>query len=326
MTALLNFPQRMRPIDWQALSADRLAPLYAGEVDRWLRLLDWDTAGRWEDVERQRRQGLAPGVAVLDEAGVVHGWSHYTVRNGALRIEAFAAASEPVAQLMLDRLLNDQALVFITRVSLFAFSEAPGLVAALRRKGLSVDRYWYLGREIARTPPPMTDARGWRIEDLPATAALLARGYEARVETRPFAPGGTIEEWTAYLRELLAGSPSGPLLPEASLCIPGGPNRLSAVALVSRIADATAHLVQLVVDPEMQRRRLGLQLMECVSASAARAGCRLLTVHVGGSNRRARSLFEASRFRTMGNFLAAGTLQPRRSTSVAPGGAVMTRR
>lgn len=167
--------------------------------------------------------------------------------------------------------------------------------------------------------------RVWRPEDLPATAALFQRSYEARAETRPFAPGGTAEVWLGYVSDLARGNGNA-LLPEASLCVPEGPDRVLAVALVIRVAENTAHLAQLVVDPQTRKRRLGLQLMELACAAAVRAGCRRMTVTVGGSNRVARSLFESSRFQTMASFLSGGTLQPRRSTSVAPGGAVITRR
>ena len=76
----------------------------------------------------------------------------------------------------------------------------------------------------------------------------------------------------------------------------------------------------------MRGRQLGKQLLEMVCAAANQAGCGRMTLFVGGRNSRARSLYESSRFEMMANFLAAGTLQPRRSTSVAPGSIVITRR
>jgi ribosomal protein S18 acetylase RimI-like enzyme len=98
------------------------------------------------------------------------------------------------------------------------------------------------------------------------------------------------------------------------------------VALVTRIAESTAHLVQLAVDPQMRGRHLGTQLLEIVCSSANQAGCTHMTLFVGGRNSAARSLYESSRFESRASFVAAGSLQPRRSTSVAPGSAVITRR
>lgn len=62
-------PQRLRPVDWQSVAPDSMAPLYLEESDRWSRLLDWDTTARWEDVERRRRLGLALGFAVSTRPG-----------------------------------------------------------------------------------------------------------------------------------------------------------------------------------------------------------------------------------------------------------------
>ncbi len=324
---LAEFPARPRVMDWRMLAADRVSPLIAAEVDRWARLLDWDCAAQWAEIERARIAGAAPGIAVLDEHGNISGWSHYQTRHQVLQIGAFQAAAESIVQLMLDHILSTPTLSFVQSVTMFSFSEAPGLAAALRQRGLSVDRYFYLGRELTRLAPhPLQDLRRWRVEDLTATAGLLARAYEGRVDTRPFAPGGTPHEWTDYAFRLTSGSGCGTLDPEASLCIPAGPNRLMAVAIVTRISEHSGHLAQLVVDPQMRGRRVGQQLLELACSAAARAGLRRMTLMVGGSNRRARSLYEQARFQTMGSFVSAGTFQPRRSTSAAPAGAVITRR
>ena len=312
---IVSFPQRLRLADWQALAAERMAPLYADEVDRWQRLLDWDTTARWQDIEVRRRQGGAQGLAVVDDSGVVRGWCHYAVRDRVLRLDTFVTDEEAVAEMMLDRLLSVPALAYIERVSAFLFSELSGLPQLLRFRGLSIDRYWYLGRELNTVAPPALPAiRRWRPEDALATAALLGRAYEPGAETRPFAPLGTPEQWLTYVNDVARGA-HGTLLPDASFCLPAGPDRLSAVSLVTRIGENAAHLVQLVVDPASRRRRIGQQLMDMATAGAARTGCRRVSVIVGGSNRAARAFFDAARFRTMGSLLAAGTLQPRRATA-----------
>jgi ribosomal protein S18 acetylase RimI-like enzyme len=305
---LLTFPNRLRVVDWRTLPSDRMRMLYAAEADRWSRL-EWDTAAEWHEVERSRQVGTASGLAVLDEAGKVVGWACYHMRNRALQIGVFNAASEAVTDALVGQMLSEQTLAFVEAVTVFVLSDAPGLTAALRKKGLSVDRYWYLGRDLARTPPPaLSDIRGWRFDDIPATIDLLSRGYTGTSESRPFAPGGLPEEWSEYVHRLTGGLGCGALLPEASLCIPSGPGRIVGLAIVTRVAESTAHLAQLVVDPQFQGRRLGVQLMELASAAAARAGCRRLTLIVGGGNRRARSIYEAARFHAMGSFVAAGAL------------------
>lgn len=323
---VVSFPQRVRLVDWQTLAAERMAPLYAAETDRWQRLLDWDMNARWEEIEQRRRQGMALGLVAVDDAGTVHGWCHYSVRDRALRVDTFDADSDHIAQMMLDRLLSAPALTFIERISVFLFTDQHSLAQALRARGLSVDRYWYLGRELNPVAPPaLQGVRRWRIEDGLATAALLGRAYNPQVDTRPFAPLGTQEQWFGYINEITRGV-HGTLLPEASICLQAGPDKLNAVAIVTRVSEATAHLVQLVVDPQMRRKRVAMQLMDTVSAAASRAGCRRLTVIVGGANRPARSMFEnEARFRSMGSLLAAGTLQPKRAERGLPSMAALRR-
>lgn len=305
---LLTFPNRMRVVDWRTLSAERMGSLYAAEADRWSRL-EWDTTTQWHDVERGRQFGTASGLAVLDDAGAVLGWTCYHIRNRALQVGVFNATSEAVMQVLVDNMLSEQTLAFVETVTFFALSDAAGLTGALRQKGLTVDRYWYLARDMARTPPPsLADIRRWRFEDLPATIDLLSRSYTGPSDSRPFAPGGQPEEWSEYVHRLTGSLGCGALLPEASLCIPSGPNRIVGLAIVTKIAESTAHLAQLVVDPQFQGRRLGAQLLELASAAAGRAGCRRITLIVGGGNRRARSIYEAARFHAMGSFVAAGAL------------------
>jgi ribosomal protein S18 acetylase RimI-like enzyme len=320
-------PSRLTPVDWRTLPAEQVASLYDAEVERWSSTLEWDTSKDWEEVEHGRQIGTVSGLAVVDERGAIVGWCYYLVHHRALQIGGFIAASDAAAQVMLDAMLADEIRASIDTVTLFAFADAPGLAPALRLRGLSVDRYWYLGRELRRIPPPrVPDVRRWRLDDVRASAELLGRAYKGADEARPFAPRGTPEEWADYVGQLTTGPGCGRLMPDVSVCVPGGPNKLLGVALVTRIADGTAHLAQLAVDPQMQGRHLGRQLLEIVCAGANQMGCGRMTLFVGGRNSIARSLYEASQFSIMGSFLAAGTLQPRRSTSVAPGKAVITRR
>lgn len=305
---LLSFPNRLRIVDWRMLAPERVEALYSSEADRWSRL-DWDTTAQWQEVERGRRFGTTAGFAVLDDRGEIIGWTFYQVRNRILQVGVFESPSEPVTIALVDKLLNEQTLAFVDTVSFFALSEAPALTPALRNKGLQVDRYWYLSRDLTRTvPPALNDIRRWRFEDIQATADLFGRCYKGASDSRPFAQGGTPEEWSEYANRLTRGFGCGTLITEASLCVPSGPNRLVGAALVTRISESTAHLAQLVVDPQFQGRQLGIQLLEMAASAAVRQGCRRLTLIVGGSNRRARSVYETARFHATGSFVAAGLL------------------
>lgn len=324
---VIKGPSRLTPIDWRTLSIERVAPLYAAEIERWGSTLEWETAKDWDEVEKGRQLGTVAGVVIINETGAIAGWCYYLVHKRALQIGSFMASSDVVAQAMIDAVLNDENRAAVDTVTLFAFADTPNLAAALRSRGLSVDRYWYLGRELPRVAPPrLPDVRKWRVDDVQATAELLARSYDARDESRPFAPRGLAEDWVEYVQQLTTGSGCGRLMTDVSICVPGGPKRLLAVGLVTRIAEGTSHLVQLAVDPQMRGRHLGSQLLENVCSAANQAGCARMTLFVGGRNSRARSLYESHRFENMASFIAAGSLQPKRLTSAAPGSAFSTRR
>lgn len=314
-------------VDWQTLPPDAMARLYAIETERWMAHLDWDTAAGWQEVERGRTLGTVSGLAVVDDKGNAAGWTFFLLHGTTLQVGGFVASSDPIAQMLLDHILTSPLALSAKATTIFAFADAPGLAASLRSRGLSVDRYWYLSRDLERKPPMRTsDIRSWRIDDVKATAELFQRAYGKADEARPFAPASTPEEWAAYAAQLATGAGCGTILPDACFAIPGGPGRLHGVSLTTRIAETTAHLAQLAVEPSMQSRQMGSRLVEMACTAAAQAGCRKLTLLVGGKNSRARSLYERLKFESSASFLAAGTLQPRRSTSVAPGGAVITRR
>jgi len=71
---------------------------------------------------------------------------------------------------------------------------------------------------------------------------------------------------------------------------------------------------------------MGASLVNAAFAGAARLGCTRMTLLVGGRNQAARALYERIRFEPVATFVAAGGAYPRRSTSVAPGAVIMTRR
>ncbi len=167
--------------------------------------------------------------------------------------------------------------------------------------------------------------RRWRARDGEAVAALLETAYPGADGVRPFAPQGTHDEWQEYVGQLVGAAGCGTIMPEACYVVPDGPDRVSGVVLVTRLASATAHIAQLAVDPQAQRRGLGRLLVNAACASAAAAGCDRITLLVEGRNVAARRLYEASGFPPVARFVSAGSRQPLRLTSVAVGGGASIR-
>ena len=147
---VIKGPSRLTPVDWRTLPAERVASLYQTEIERWGSALEWDTANDWEQVEKGRQLGTVAGIVIINETGAIAGWCYYLVHKRALQIGSFIASSDTVAQAMIDAVLHDENRAAVDTVTLFAFADTPNLAATLRSRGLSVDRYWYLGRELQR--------------------------------------------------------------------------------------------------------------------------------------------------------------------------------
>jgi ribosomal protein S18 acetylase RimI-like enzyme len=293
--------------DWRAVPDVIIEKLLAAERWRWEETLDWDPGSAWAELDLGRQLGTVSGLVTFAADGQPAGWTYYLVHNDTLQIGAFVSDSVGTTAALLEGILSDPSTADAARVTFFAFTTAPGVVDALRARSLTVDRYWYLRRDIVSNPGVRrSDIPKWRMDHLSATAALLQRAFEPRDLSRPFAPDGTDAEWQEYVARLVTGTGCGTLLPSACHSIGIGPDRLAAVALVTRIGPLSAHLAQLAVDPAMRGRHLGATLVEAACHAAAHAGCTRMTLLVGGGNQAARTLYERARFEPVGTFVAAG--------------------
>jgi ribosomal protein S18 acetylase RimI-like enzyme len=313
-------------VDWKQADRERLAPLYAAETARWSVVLGWDTAASWHQVELGRRLGTVFGFLAFDANGAVAGWTFFLLHRGVLQIGGFLAASERATDALLDAILASSVAARAQAVSVFAFTDAPRLTAALGQRGLTVVQYDYLQKPLAGgLLPPIPHLRAWRDDDTSGTAALLASAYPLADDGRPFAPRGTAEEWREYVGQLVGAAGCGTLLPDASFVVQAGDEAIAGLVLTTRLAPGTAHIAQIAVAPRAQRRGLGRLLLRAASVRARAAGCDRVTLLVEERNAGARQLYEASGFAAAARFVSAGSVQPVRLTSLAAGGSAVTR-
>jgi carbon storage regulator len=311
-------------IDWRTADVETVAPLYVEERRRWLDSLGWETASSWQRVEAGRRSGVVDGRVAIDGGGTLVGWTFYLLHEGVLQVGAFVAASDLARDALLDHVFASAAAASARAITLFAYPTASGLARALTARGLAVEGYDYLLKQLTRLPAPAGSYRPWRKEDTAATAALFAKAYPGADVVRPFASNGTPAEWEEYVTQLVEKSGCGVYMPESSFVATEN-GRLAGAVLSTRLADKTAHIAQIVVAPEFERRGIGRLLLNAAEASAAASFCDRMSLLVGASNTKARHLYDAAGFFATGGFVAAGGTYPRRFTRVAVGGATSRR-
>lgn len=325
--------------DWRDLPAAALAPLFEDERRRWAVDLRWDTAGAHAQIEQARTTWGLPGRVSIGASGRLDGLVYFFDAGHRLEIGGIIAGTAAVTTALLGAVLDHAAALNNPPIFCFASSHAPGLAGALDRHGFEVDPFIYFERPLTATDdampvsnaaPGLAAARSWRADDLDATAALLQRAYEPE-EGGWFAPGHTIEAWRTYLRNLVDYAACGAIDAAASRCLPLG-DGLGAVTLVTTISDATAHVVQVAVDPDWRGAGLAAGLVRDSCTAAGRRGKTAITLMVAARNAPARALYDRLGFAPRATFVAA-TLgnatrrYPVRLTSAAPaGGGDTTRR
>lgn len=304
-----------------------MATLYCAEQARFLSALGWDTTSTWATLEQARTLGHVSGLVARAADGAIRGWTFYVRRGDELQIGGFTATAEACVPL-LDGVLSSDATAADTSLRVFGYLDVPGLADALDARGFSVGDYDYWTAPLAAAAPP-PDVRPWRAGDLRATAELLRAAYPPREVLRPFGAGGP-DAWIEYVVGLTATTGCGVFAPDLSVVVPGHGGTLAAVALVSRLGPAMAHLAQMAVHPQAAGRGLGTRVLTAAMQGAAAHGLPEMSLLVAADNQPARRLYRRHGFTATASFLtawAAAPGQPRRSTSVAwLSGGVSTRR
>jgi ribosomal protein S18 acetylase RimI-like enzyme len=316
----------MRIEAWQRASSAEMAQLYRAEHARSLSQLGWETASTWATLEPARTAGLVPGLVARDASGAIRGWTFYVRRGDEIQVGGFTATAEACVPL-LDGVLDCAASSAASSLRIFGYTDASGLTDALDARGFAVGAYDYWQAPLTVAPAP-ADVRAWRSADLWATAELLRAAYPRRDVLRPFGDGGP-EAWVDYVVGLTSTTGCGVFAPDLSVVEAGPGGTLAAVALVTRLGPAMAHLAQMAVHPDTAGQGLGTRVLIAAMRTAAAHGLPAMSLLVAADNQLARRLYRRHGFTATASFLTAWAApgQPRRSTSVAwLSGGVSTRR
>lgn len=295
-------------VDWRTRPAADLATCYASAHANWAERYCWDTTPNWVDVETGRASGRLPGYLALAHGRQPSGWCFYLRHRSSLQIGGLTGESSAVAALLLDRILCSPEAVDADRTMAFVPAEPPFITDVFASRGFSVRRFAYLvcGLEDIDVDEEK-GCRSYHAGRLPAVADLLARAYPGADPARPFAPGGTPDEWLEYTVRLTATTGCGSLLPWASVVAEHeDPARgLLGGVLSTALAPDIGHIAQVAVDPSSHGQGSGRRLLRTALARLRARGYTHATLLVAEDNRRALDWYARLGFEPRSAFLSA---------------------
>ncbi|HXT71068.1 MAG TPA: GNAT family N-acetyltransferase [Vicinamibacterales bacterium] len=290
--------------DWRTAPDALIDQLIATESRGWLDDLGWDVRASWAVLAPARKAGVLHGFIVRDDAGLVLGWTCFLVHQGIAQVAILVAARPDVTQALVGAILGSKAAQKATGCTFFVRS-APGLARCLGSRAFDVETYRYRSLALHATAPADGRVRSWRDEDDRRLPSLLQRAYLDSEDLRPFATGGTLDEWRVYAGQLLAQSDCGVFRRDLSTIVDGNHGDLGGAAVLTELGPRTVHLAQIAVDPEARGRGIARELLSACAGTAAGTGASTLTLLVAESNRPAGALYDSLGFRDMASFVLA---------------------
>lgn len=304
--------------DWRSLTRIEVEPWYAAEREWWTRTLAWDTSSNWTVVEQARAAGNLPGLVLYDGPEAT-AWTFFLVHRSILQIGALTARTPDAAADLLDSIMVTPEAQRAQGAMVFVPVVRGWLADVLADRGFSVRPFRYLLRPLDSSSDGPATGQPFVNDRLADIAALLSRAYPGADSARPFAPGGTWEEWADYTAQLVAHTGCGTLVPVCSVLeaqAPEVPGLLGAV-LTTRLAAGTGHLAQVAVDPRCQGRGMGERMVRSALVRLRAHGFTQASLLVADDNLPAGKMYERLGFSEAGRFLSAWRAQPMRSTMTA---------
>jgi ribosomal protein S18 acetylase RimI-like enzyme len=303
----------VRIVDWRNVPHRLVEPLIAREVERWRRELAWDAGSLWQLVVEGRRAGHLSGFVALDADGVAVGWTTFGLHRGILQVAALDGTSGEAVRALLDAVVESPEAGFAERYQGFVLARHRRVAAAFERRRFAIEAFQYhvknlqsdavhgaAAGEETLTPPSAFEPVAWSDDRVPDAVRLLARAYEGSLTARAFAPRGRLDEWTAYVGQLLLTEGCGTLVPDATLGLRDPQDRLVGVLIVTCLSARTWHIAQVAVDPGLQGAGAGRWMVREVCRRARERGVADVSLLVSERNTGARRLYDRLGFSDTG--------------------------
>lgn len=314
---------RVEALDLRHFSAAELAPLLREEAAHWNARHRWDYT-RSIDLLLEYIEGrVLPGFVALGPGKRLAGYA-FCVYEGEKAVVgdvyAFQEAEgrpSPVSELLLAHLLEMlQATPGVTRIESQLLMFPPGTLTPLflDRGFRSFPRLFMLAdlqHPALLQPAAALSANAglrlehWRADHYNEAATLIHRCYQGHDDALINDQYRSVSGAQRFLHNIIRFPGCGQFDPEGSLLLadPRG-HTVQAMLLCSRVADDTAHITQLCVNPALRHLGLGRMLLLRAAEGLRRRGSSHVSLTVTEENSVARTLYDSLGFTTEHRFEA----------------------
>jgi GNAT superfamily N-acetyltransferase len=294
-------------VDLRTVKPAELEDLWQREIRWWRDRLLWDVADAFAALRRLVARGALPGKAVRVDARTV-GYASYGIAERLGVISALLVASEygdaDVTELLLQETVDEIRRQGVSRIeSQCLTGDASQLARAFRCAGFRA--YWRDFLRLDICPPqgavsPLTTVslEPWQGMHLDEAAAILHAAYDGGVEVEIHERYRSTAGCGMVLDNILHQGSCGPLVAEASV-LARHRGRGIGLVVVTEIDPRQAHLTQVAVLPEYQRRGIGRWLLDYSLSRLAACQFETLSLIVSRANEQALRIYQAMGFQAV---------------------------
>ncbi|MGH9321554.1 MAG: GNAT family N-acetyltransferase [Vicinamibacteria bacterium] len=304
----------LRIVDLDSVRVYELEGFFRRELALWRDRLLWDVSGAVSAFRRALDRGAVQGKAIRCGSATA-GYGYFIIESGRGVLTGLAIASDwretEIGPVLVRALIDDLERRDVERIETqFVSFESPWLVPCFEAEGFQ--SFW---REFRRLPLKVLKARSakagdpplralesfswnpWRAWNLNEASQLMQSAHVGGVDSRMNELYRSVDGCRALLNNVLRHRGCGAAIAEASIVVRDEPtHRAVGFALVTETAPRQAHLAQLAVAPEFQRRGVGRQLLARTIERLSDLGFGSLSLMVSGGNHRALAVYRAMGF------------------------------
>jgi ribosomal protein S18 acetylase RimI-like enzyme len=303
-------------VDLRQVDLRQLEPLLAEEAAEWSEALCWDFSQNAAQIRRFAGPRALPGIALIDRGEVAgYGYSVLEFPKGLigdvyLRPGWRGVDSEVrLFKVLLDALTGTEGIERIESQLMLVPPQSVRSLSGSRFVQLFERRL--LSRDLHLPLPPANTAvqdryaiASWGAAAAAELPRIIVKAYHGEVDAQINDQFTTEIGASAFARALLENAGCGEFCRGASLAAVDAAGRHCGVILTSLVAQDTAHITQICVEPGAQGSGLGRELLRQSLAALRDTGVRRVTLTVTASNARANRIYDTAGFTELRRFCA----------------------